>query len=84
MIQQMKTDYRLRQLCATLECPTSTVYYVPQNRDESDRVGAIEQVLLRFPFYGYRKVHKELLRRGVTTGEHVVRRLLREMGVPAR
>ena len=61
MIQQMKTDYPLRQLCVALDCPTSTVYYAPQNRDESDVVGAIEQVLLRFPFYGYRKVYKALL-----------------------
>jgi hypothetical protein len=52
MIQQMKTDYPLRQLGATLACPTSTAYYVPQNRDESDLVAAIEQVRLRFPFYG--------------------------------
>ena len=80
MIQQLKTDYPLRQLCATLDCPTSTAYYAPQNREESHLVGAIEQVLLRFPFYGYRKVHKELLRHGVSVGEHVVRRLLREMG----
>lgn len=50
MIQQLKTDYPLRQLCAVLDCPTSTVYYASQNRDESDLVGAIEQVLLCFPF----------------------------------
>ena len=41
MIQQMKIDYPVRQLCATLDCPTSTAYYVPQNRDESDRAGGI-------------------------------------------
>lgn len=81
MIQQLKTDYPLRPLCATLECPTSTAYYVARSKDENDLVGAIEQVLLRFPFYGYRKVHKALLRRRVDVGEHVVRRLLREMGV---
>jgi len=80
MIQQMKAAYPLRQLCATLTCPISTTYYVPRDPDESHLVAAIEQVLLRFPFYGYRKVYKELLRCGVTTGEHVVRRLLREMG----
>lgn len=80
MIQQLKTDYPLRQLCATLECPTSTAYYVARRKDENDLVGAIEQVLLRFPFYGYRKVHKELLRRGVSVGEHMVRRWLHEMG----
>jgi transposase InsO family protein len=81
MIQQMKAEYPLRQLCATLDCPTSTAYYVARSKDESDLVGAIELVLMRFPFYGYRKVHKELLRRGVRVGEQVVRRLLREMGV---
>ena len=81
MIQQMKMDYSVRQLCATLDCPISTTYYVSRSQDESQLVAAIEQVLLRFPFYGYRKVHKELLRGGVTVGEHVVRRLLRELGV---
>lgn len=81
MIQQMKVEYPLRQLCATLDCPISTAYYAPRNRDESDLVVAIEQVLLRFPFYGYRKVHQQLLRQRIEVGEHVVRRLLREMGV---
>ena len=80
MIQQLKGDYPVRQLCATLDCPTSTSYYVPRCQDESREVAAIEQVLLRFPFYGYRKVHQQLLRQGVSVGEHVVRRLLREMG----
>jgi transposase InsO family protein len=81
MIQQMKAEYPLRQLCAALDCPTSTAYYAPRNRDESHQITAIEQVLLRFPFYGYRKVHQQLLRQGIEIGEHVVRRLLREMGV---
>ena len=81
MIQQMKKSYSVRQLCATLDCPTSTTYYVSRSQDESQLVAAIEQVLLRFPFYGYRKVHKELLRSGVSVGEHVLRRLLRELGV---
>lgn len=81
MIQQMKAEYPLRQLCAALDCPTSKAYYAPRNRDESQQIAAIEQVLLRFPFYGYRKVHQQLLRQGIEIGEHVVRRLLREMGV---
>jgi len=80
MIQQMKVDYSVRQLSAVLDCPVSTAYYVSRDRDESDLVAAIEQVLLRFPFYGYRKVHQQLLRGGASGGEHVVRRLLREMG----
>lgn len=81
MIQQLQTDYPLRRLCATLACPTSTAYYMSQKRDESDLVVAMEQVLLRFPFYGYRKVHQALLRQGMVVGEHVVRRLLRQLGM---
>lgn len=80
MIQQLKGDYSVRQVCETLDCPTSTAYYAVKRPDESHLIAAIEQVLLRFPFYGYRKVHHQLLRRGVAVGEHVVRRLLREMG----
>jgi hypothetical protein len=37
---------------------------------------AVEQILLRFPFYGYRKLHKALVRQGIAVGEHRVRRLL--------
>ena len=81
MIQQMKADYPVRQLSEALDCPLSTVYYAPGRHDESHLIAAIEQVLLRFPFYGYRKVHKALTRQGIVVGEHVVRRLLRELGV---
>lgn len=81
MIQQLKTAYPVRQLCATLDCATSSAYYVPGERDESAVVAAIEQVLLRFPFYGYRKVQQALRRGGLEVGEHVVRRLLRAIGV---
>jgi transposase InsO family protein len=49
--------------------------------DEGEVVAAIEQILLHFPFYGYRKLHKELARRGITVGEHRVRRLLRQLGM---
>ena len=82
MIQQLKADYPVRVVCAALACASSTAYYRSQRRDDRDHalVAVIEQVLLRFPFYGYRKVHHELLRRGVEVGEHVVRRLLRQMG----
>ncbi len=44
-------------------------------------MAAIEQILLRFPFYGYRKLHQHLLRQGIVIGEHRVQRLLRQLGV---
>jgi transposase InsO family protein len=81
MIQQLKAAYSVRQLSSTLACPLSSLYYQAQAHDESAVMAAIEQILLRFPFYGYRKVQAALARQGVTVGEHTVRRLLRQLGV---
>lgn len=81
MIQQLKQDYPVRSVCEVLNCAVSTAYYEPVARDEADVLVAIEHILMRFPFYGYRKVHKELLRRGYAVGEHRLRRMLRELGV---
>lgn len=79
MIQQLKAEYPVRQVCTALECPLSTAYYQPRPADEEALIAAIEQVLLRFPTFGYRKVYQMLRRQGLSVGEHVVRRLLREM-----
>ena len=50
--------------------------------DESGLMAAIEAILMRWPFYGYRRVLKELHRRGWDiVGERVVRRLLKQMDV---
>jgi putative transposase len=44
-------------------------------------VTAIEQILMQFPFYGYRKVRVELKRRGIAASEYQVRHLLRMLGI---
>lgn len=81
MIQQLKSNYAVRQLCETLECPVSSVYYQAQVREENEVLAAMEQVLLHFPFYGYRKVQPALARQGIGIGEHTVRRLMRQLGM---
>jgi putative transposase len=81
MIQQLKSDYGVRQLCETLACPVSSLYYQAQVRAENEVLAALEQVLLRFPCYGYRKVQAALARQGMAVGEHTVRRLMRQLGV---
>lgn len=77
----MKGMYSVRQLSKTLDCPLSSVYYKAQAAQESTLVAAMEQVLLRFPTYGYRKVQAALARQGMNVGEHTVRRLMRQLGV---
>ena len=82
LIGAMKTDYPVQQLCEIIDCPPSTYYYQLQVPDESGLMAAIEAILMRWPFYGYRRVLKELHRRGWDiVGERVVRRLLKQMDV---
>lgn len=71
----------MSDLCQWLDCPRSSYYAQPQDKDETRLLEAIEQILLRFPFYGYRKLHKTLRRQGMDVGEQRVRRLLRQLGV---
>jgi transposase InsO family protein len=68
------------ELCQWLGCPRSSYYAQAKNRDETRLLESIEQILLRFPFYGYRKVHKALMRQGIVVGQHQVRRLWRQLG----
>jgi transposase InsO family protein len=81
MIQQLKAHYPVKTLCAALDCPVSTAYYVSMTNEATDVLVAAEQVLLRFPFYGYRKLSKALTRQGYAVGEHVARRLLQQLGM---
>lgn len=71
----------MSDLCQWLDCPRSSYYAQAQDKDETRLLEAIEQILLRFPFYGYRKLHKALQRQGMMVGEHRVRRLLRQLGI---
>jgi putative transposase len=81
MIDQLKSAYPVAQLCRVLDCPRSSYYDRPQERDERGLVAAIEAILMKWPFYGYRRLRAQLRREGLTVGERVVRRILRELGV---
>jgi transposase InsO family protein len=50
------------------------------HHDESAVLSAIEQVLMRHPWFGYRRVVAQLQRDGTQVGETVVRRLLKILG----
>ncbi len=80
MIQSMQSQAPITQLCEVFDCPRSTYYYQARKRDETKLLAAIEQVLMRQPWFGYRRVVAQLHRDGIPVGETVVRRLLRELG----
>ena len=81
MITAMQGDYPVTLLCDVLDCARSTFYYEPQPiPDNPALVAAIEDMLMRWPFYGYRRVLAQLQREGWLVGERQVRRLLHWLG----
>ena len=80
MINQMKDIYAIERICAVLDCPRSTYYYQTCPDDEVALVESVEQLLLRKPFFGYRRIAAQLRREGRTVNAKVVRRILKELG----
>jgi putative transposase len=81
MIAALGDTYPVTLLCDILDCPRSSFYYQPQPCPEDlALVAAIEDILMRWPFYGYRRVLHQL-KRDWDIGETRVRRLLKWMGV---
>lgn len=81
MIAQLKDGYPVERICEVLECPRSSYYYWPSGQDDTQLVEAIEQLLLRKPFFGYRRIAVQLKREGRVVNTKVVRRILKELGL---
>jgi transposase InsO family protein len=80
MIGALSREYPASLVCELLGCPRSTFYYqAVVNPEDAPLIEAIERLLLRWPFYGYRRVTAQLRREGWQVGETRVRRLLRQL-----
>ena len=80
MITQLSETYPARLVCELLGCPRSSYYYEPVvDPQDALLIEAIEPILMRWPFYGYRRVTAQMKRVGHSVGETRVRRLLRQM-----
>jgi hypothetical protein len=53
----------------TFECPRSTYYFQPTQRGETAVIETIEQVLMRRPCFGYRRVIVQLKQEGIPVGK---------------
>jgi transposase InsO family protein len=65
-------------LCEILDLAPSTYYYSPQGGDDLSLLSWIEDVLLRFPTYGYRRVTEQLRREKHIVNHKRVLRVMRE------
>lgn len=75
----------VRRQCVLLQINRSTIYYKEKEAgiDEITLLNEIRDVWQRYPFYGYRRITKELIFKGYTVNHKRVQRLMREGGIKA-
>ena len=71
--------------CGLLSISRSSFYYAPkgESAENLELMRRIDELFLKYPFYGSRQMVRQLWREGVRVGRHRVRRLMRLMGLEA-
>jgi len=78
MVQSLSDEYPVRVLCETVGLAPSTYYYRSPGRDDLSLLSLVEDVLLRFPTYGYRRVTEQLHREWYIVNHKRVLRVMHE------
>jgi len=85
MISRDHPELSLSRQCQVLAISRSSFYY--EGKGESAETLAlmrrIDELFLKYPFYGSRQIVRQLHREGVRVGRHRVRRLMHLMGLEA-
>lgn len=75
---------RVGLVCQTLGLARSSFYYPPQApAEQADVKAALEEEAGNWPTYGYRRLTRQLERRGLVVNSKRVRRLMRASGIQA-
>ena len=79
----VKPDISIRKQCELLGVCRSSVYYVPADTDPEQLalMRRIDELHLKFPFYGSRKIMRCLKAHGDSVNRKQVQRLMRLMGI---
>jgi len=85
MITRDRPDLSLSRQCRLLTISRSSFYYAPKGEspDNLALMRRIDELFLKYPFYGSRQMVRQLRREGVCVGRHRIRRLMRLMGLEA-
>jgi putative transposase len=85
MVSRDYPSLSVSRQCRLLEVSRSTVYYRPavHSAETLALMRRIDELYLRYPFYGSRQMVRHLAREGVAVGRHRVRRLMRLLGLEA-
>jgi putative transposase len=85
---QVQVDHpalSIQRQCELLGLARSSYYYRPQgvSAEDLECMRLIDELFTQHPFYGSRRLRRELAERGQPIGRHHVRRLMRQMGLEA-
>jgi putative transposase len=85
MIARDRPDLSLSRQCRLLSISRSSFYYTLKGESPENLalMRRIDELFLKYPFYGSRQMVRQLRREGVCIGRHRVRRLMRLMGLEA-
>ena len=85
MIAPDRPGLSLSRQCRLLSISRSSFYYAPRGESPENLalMRRIDELFLKYPFYGSRQMVHQLRREGVRVGRHRVRRLMRLMGLEA-
>jgi putative transposase len=80
MIAVLKTEYPIKVICEAMNFARSTFYDIrPEKPGDKELLDSIEGIIMKWPYYGYRRVTHQLKRKGHSVGETRVRRLLKQL-----
>jgi putative transposase len=85
MIRRDHPVLSLSRQCKILSISRSSFYYAPKGESPENLalMRRIDELFMKYPFYGSRQMARQLRREGVRVGRHRVRRLMRLMGLAA-
>ncbi len=85
MIERANPNLSITRQCRMLAISRSSFYYTPTGESPVNLalMRRIDELFLKYPFYGSRQIVRQSRRDGVRVGRHRVRRLMRLMGLQA-
>ncbi len=85
MIRRDHPGLSLSRRCRLLSISRSSFYYAPKGESPENLalMRTLDELFMKYPFYGSRQMVRQLRRTGVRVGRHRVRRLMRLMGLAA-
>ena len=85
MIERGNPNLSITRQCTILSISRSSFYSATSGESEANLalMRRIDELFMKYPFYGSRQMVRQLRRAGIAVGRHRVRRLMRLMGLEA-